>query len=95
MWAILTNAVNYLLRLLFTVAPIKFVFLIVVFLIIDVLLKIVFSFLPSWLNPQLLINSIPPDFWWFLHLMSLDTGFPMLMAAWAIRFLIRRVPFVG
>lgn len=95
MLAVLGNAVNYLVALIFRFVPIKFVFLIVLFLIFDVLLNIVWGLLPNWLNPQNVINLIPAELWYFLRLVSFDTGFPLIMAAYATRFLIRRIPFIG
>lgn len=95
MWAIFTNAINYFFRLFFAVAPIKFLILVGLALLFDVLLDILFSFLPPWLNPQNILNQIPDSMGFFLNLSALDIGFPLMMSALATRFLIRRIPFIG
>lgn len=95
MWAIFTNAINYVFRLFFAVAPIKFLILVGLALIFDVLLDILFSFLPAWLNPQNILSQIPDGMGYFLNLAALDIGFPLMMSAVATRFLIRRIPFIG
>lgn len=95
MWAIMTNAMNYLVALVFRLSPIKFVVLVLIFVIFEVLLSIVWSLLPSWFNMNGLFNTIPSGVWYFLDMIGFDVGVPILIGAWTTRFLIRRIPFVG
>lgn len=48
-----------------------------------------FSEAPNW------VGGIPPAVVWFLSPFELGTGLGIVMAAWVIRFLIRRLPIVG
>lgn len=95
MWAIFTNGMNYLVSLVFRLTPIKFVLMIVLFLIFELLLSIVWSLLPSWFNLNGLFNNIPSGVWYFLDMIGFDYGVPILIGGWTTRFLIRRIPFVG
>lgn len=40
-------------------------------------------------------NEIPSSVWWFIEWAQIGTGLGMIGSAYAIRFLIRRLPFVG
>lgn len=39
--------------------------------------------------------QLPPDFYYFSELFQLGPGVQIVMSAYTIRFLIRRLPFVG
>ncbi len=95
MWAIFTNAINYLLGLVFRLSPIKFVVMIVLFVIFEALLSILWSLLPTWFNINGLFNNIPAGAWFFLDMIGFDIGVPILISGWATRFLIRRIPVIG
>lgn len=41
------------------------------------------------------MGALPSGVWWFLWPMHLSTGLVMIGIAYAIRFLIRRMPIVG
>lgn len=71
--------------------------------------KKVFSWIVDgilWLYDQIpvpdFINNIPSLFgnitsgvWWFLEPLHIGTGLAILLAAYAIRFFIRRLPIIG
>ena len=40
-------------------------------------------------------SSLGGWFWWGAHLVRLWDGLEMLLSAWVIHFLIRRIPFFG
>lgn len=42
-----------------------------------------------------LISALPDGFLYFVGLFRLEVGIPMIIAAWFIRFGIRRLPIIG
>lgn len=48
---------------------------------------------PDFLQNQTL--TIPDGVAWFAGALELDAGLPILVGAWAARFLVRRLPFIG
>lgn len=95
MLQILVKAVNYLLAFALRLSPIKFVFMLGLYLIFTVLLDIVWSLLPEWFGLNGLLNNIPDGAWFFFDLIAFDIGAPIIVGAWTTRFLIRRIPFIG
>lgn len=95
MLLILEKAVNYLLAFVLRLSPIKFVVMLVLYLIFTVLMDMVFSLFPNWFSLNGVLNSIPTGAWWFLDMIGFDYGAPLIIGAWVTRFLIRRIPFVG
>lgn len=95
MYKVLTGAVNYLLGFVLRLSPIKFVFMIGIYLIFTFLLDIVWSLLPNWFGLNGLLNNLPSGIWFFLDLIAFDIGGPLIIGAWTTRFLIRRIPFIG
>lgn len=39
--------------------------------------------------------AIPSGVWYFLDMMRLDFGLPLLLSAFVARFIIRRIPIIG
>lgn len=53
---------------------------------------------PGWMHADNLIalfQNIPPSVWWGLEALQVQTGAAMVLTAYTVRFLIRRVPFLG
>lgn len=53
---------------------------------------------PGWFNGatlQDLLAAIPSGVWWGIDFAMLPTGLSMVFGAWAIRFMIRRLPVIG
>lgn len=42
-----------------------------------------------------LFGSLPSQIWYFLDLFAFSQGFSLLISAWVIRFIVRRIPVVG
>lgn len=53
---------------------------------------------PAWFdgaNVQDVLNAIPAEVWWGLEFAQIPTGLAMVFGAYAFRFFIRRIPFIG
>lgn len=62
-----------------------------------VLLDVVISLLPTWFTGEGLSSSsnFTPQIWFFMDYFNVQLGISMTLAAFATRFLIRRIPFIG
>jgi hypothetical protein len=76
----------------------KWVFSAVIWFGIAMFLDLLLSLLPSWLDTTAVgtaFGGITPQIWYFLDIFQLQTGIAYVFAAYATRFLIRRIPFIG
>ncbi|WP_411959587.1 hypothetical protein ACK56M_14640 [Pseudomonas sp. s4] len=46
-------------------------------------------------NAAALFSQIPASVWYFMDMMQLTVGIPLITSAYFLRFLIRRIPFIG
>ena len=52
--------------------------------------------LPDWFtNPGDIAAMVPADLWYFIHLFKIPYGISVAVSALVIRFIIRRLPFIG
>lgn len=58
--------------------------------------------LSSYLEPYLTTNSLSsafgsltPETWYFVNLFNIAYGIPLVIGAFVVRFLIRRIPIIG
>ena len=87
-------AVQWLLREI----VLKFVLLTSVLVLVAFLVPKVVSFVSPWIGVSSLssvFTGLPSGVWFFLDFFRLDYGLPLIIAAFATRFLIRRLPVVG
>ena len=97
MFGILVSAFNVGLGFLLRGVVIKFVILSAIFYVISYLATSVltsFDITPL-TGLQLPVDSMPNGLLWFMFVMKLDFGVPLVLGAYLTRFLIRRLPFIG
>jgi Protein of unknown function (DUF2523) len=41
------------------------------------------------------LSALPAGIWYFLDLFKIDVGLPIVLSAYATRFVIRRIPIIG
>jgi hypothetical protein len=52
--------------------------------------------LPSWVTgASTMVSGLPVGVLYFAQAFDLHTGFTVMFSAWGLRFLIRRIPFIG
>ena len=95
MKSIMVGVVNYFLQFILRVSPIKFVVMTVMFVLIEILMQVVWDMLPDWMNLNGIFNFLTPGMWFFLDLVNISLGAPLVISAYATKFLIRRIPVVG
>ncbi|MDR7334281.1 hypothetical protein [Roseateles asaccharophilus] len=65
---------------------------------VTILVDILLDLLPTWFDPAQLVGAtsvFTPSIWYFLDYFAFQTGLSMMFAAYAVRFLIRRLPVIG
>jgi hypothetical protein len=97
MYAILVSFGWTLLSWLIRTVILKFVIFAGIYLVVS-------SFLPVLIGQVIpsgdgglsgALAGLTPGVWYFLDLFRADVGIPMVCAAWASRFIIRRIPVIG
>ena len=95
MFAIFVSAAMRVLSWLLGSVVIKFVVLTAIFFIVNEFGGIVSGFIPSLGPLSTALGGIPGSVWYFLDLFNVSMGIPMLLSAYASRFIIRRLPVIG
>lgn len=95
MFAILASAFNAALGFIFRGVIVKFGIMFAAWYIAIELVTAVVSYVPSSAALTSALTAFPPTLWYFLDLMRLDLGIPLMLGALTTRFLIRRIPFIG
>lgn len=95
MFGILVSALNTVLGFLLKEATMKALLFMGFGYVISLLVGYLGDLLPDMNQLKAAFGSIPGSIWFFMDLMAFTVGFPMVVAAVATRFLIRRMPVIG
>ncbi|AXB79780.1 DUF2523 family protein [Novosphingobium sp. P6W] len=97
MFAIIKSAINYLLGFVLQGTIIKFILFTGLYLIVSELGSLVMSKIDkSGLNSiSSLFSGLPSDVLFFMGVFRVEVGLPMIIAAFVVRFAIRRLPIIG
>lgn len=94
MQALLWPIVSWLLREVI----VKFVLFAAIFLLLQLFMPVLISYLAGLATRQQInesISSLPAAMLYFGALLRLDVGIPAIISAYVARFLIRRLPVIG
>ena len=95
MFGIVLSALNAALGFVFRGVIVKFAVMFAAWFVAVELIDALIPYIPGALSLSSSLSALPPTLWYFLDLMKLDVGIPLVLAALTTRFLIRRIPFVG
>jgi hypothetical protein len=95
MFGIFMSALNAMLGFVLRGALLKFIAFTVLFMIVTEFVKILVTMLPTGAGLSSAFVGIGAGVWYFLDLFAVSTGVPMILAAFATRFIIRRLPVIG
>lgn len=95
MFGIVLSALNVILGFVFRSVIVKFVLFFGLFFVTTEFISILSPLLPNSSSLTGALGGIPAGVWYFLDLFNLSAGLPLLMSAWATRFIIRRIPLIG
>jgi hypothetical protein len=98
MWPMLLSFLWTAVSFIFRTVVIKFFIFSALFVLLTELLPIVlrllnFSHFVAGMQGSMV--HIPPSVWFFLNAFRFDVGVPLILTAYATRFIIRRLPVVG
>lgn len=81
----------------FNVVVVKFFVFAIIFIVVSEVAPLIIEiFLPSDISDlQSLVSGIPSNIAYFLSIFRIDVAIKIFISAYASRFLIRRIPFVG
>lgn len=95
MFGIVLSALNAALGFVFRGVVVKFAVMFAAWFVAVELIDALIPYIPGVSSLSSSLAALPPTLWYFLDLMKLDVGIPLVLAALSTRFLIRRIPFVG
>lgn len=97
MFGILRSAINYLLDFLLKGSIIKFGVFTAIYYIVSELGSLVMNKIDksNLTNISSLVSGLPSDVLFFLGVFRVEVGLPMIIAAFVVRFAIRRLPIIG
>jgi hypothetical protein len=95
MFGIVLSALNVLLGFIFRSVVIKFAVFFGLFFVTTEFISVLSGLLPISSALTGSLGGIPAGVWYFLDLFNVSAGLPMLLSAWATRFIIRRIPVIG
>jgi hypothetical protein len=97
MYAILMSAAWSTLSWLFRSVMVKFVFYFALYFFVTEAVSYLQGqgILPTVTALSQAFGAVGSGVWYFLDLCSFSTGAPLVIAAYAARFIIRRIPLIG
>jgi hypothetical protein len=97
MFAVLRSAINYLLEFVLKGSIVKFVLFSGLYYVVTELGSLVSSKIDKTGLTGIgsMITGLPADVLFFMGVFRLDVGLPMIVAAYVVRFAIRRIPIIG
>lgn len=98
MWGIVVSALGRVVGWLLGAGTMQWVVAAVLWFGLASLLDLLLDLLPSWFGTDGLTSAtsvFTPQIWYFIDYFNVQEGLSMLLSAYAIRFLIRRIPVIG
>lgn len=95
MFGILMSSVWTAFNWLFRAVVVKAAVFMAFYAVIALLITYLVNMLPTTASLSNALNGIPGDIWYFLDYMGFSGGAPLVVSAYASRFLIRRMPLIG
>lgn len=95
MFGIVLSAINAALGFLLRSVLVKFGTFFALWFITTGFMAYLSSKLPQVSSINGALGSLTSGLWYFLDYFGFSYGFPMVLSAWILRFMIRRMPVVG
>ncbi|WP_372435823.1 DUF2523 family protein [Pandoraea sputorum] len=97
LFAILAGVVNTMLGFVFRASVVKWATFFALWYVVTEFVEAIksSSLLPNTSKLNEAFTNIPSGVWYWLDLFAVSEGAPMIVGAFATRFLIRRLPIIG
>ena len=95
MYGILLSAFNFVLGWVFKSLIVKFVLYFALYFVCTEFFSVISSLFPSASSLNGAFGGISSGVWYFADLFAFSQGVPLVVSAYATRFIIRRIPLIG
>lgn len=98
MFAVIVAALGQFVSWLLGASTFKWIFSAFLWFGLAALLDLLLDLLPGWFSTDGLVSAsavFTPEIWFFIDYFNVQLGLSLTFSAWVVRFLIRRIPFVG
>lgn len=95
MYNLIVSALYFVLSWIVRSIIVKFVFFFALFFITTEFITVIIKWLPQSTNLPDLFSMLPDSVWYWLNLFNIPIGVSMTLSAFALRFIIRRIPVIG
>lgn len=95
MYGILLSAFNSTLGFVFRGIALKFIIAFLLYWAVSLMAENLIPLLPNKAVFTSALSQIPPGVWYFLDFFEVSIGLSLVITAYASRFVIRRIPFIG
>lgn len=95
MFGILSSAFNSALSFIFRSVIYKSIFFFGFYFVVTEFFSYLSTRLPTVSALSQAFANLPPSFWYFADFFGISTGLPLILAAYVLRFCIRRIPLIG
>lgn len=95
MFSVFVSALNVALGFLIRSVIVKFAVFFGLFFVTTGFVSLLAPLLPNGSALSSALGGLPSGVWYFLDLFNVSAGIPILLSAWASRFIIRRIPIIG
>lgn len=95
MYGLLYSAIFTGLTWFLKTVVIKFVLFAGLYFVVHEFIGFIGEKLPTFAGFDELFGGLPAGLWYFLDIMQFPSGFSMVLSAYLLRFMVRRVPFLG
>lgn len=98
MYGALLAVAGRILSWLFGTSVIKWAVLAILGFGVSLLITVLLDLLPAWFSADALTgatSAFTPQIWYFLDYFLVSEGIGLVLSAYCIRFLIRRIPVIG
>ncbi|EAA7480123.1 DUF2523 domain-containing protein [Salmonella enterica] len=95
MFGLLTAALNGLLAFVFRTVVVKFVLFFGLMFIVHEFIPVMVSWMSLNYDIPSLFQLLPDSMWFYFNLVNFAQGLMMILNAWLVKFMIRRIPFIG
>jgi hypothetical protein len=95
MFGILMSAVGAAFGFLLRSLLVKFAVFFALFFVTTEFIGYIASKLPDASSLNATLGQLTPGVWYFLDYFGFSYGFPLILSAMVLRFIIRRIPIIG
>lgn len=95
MFGLIVSALNGLLVFVFRTVVIKFVLFFALMFVVQEFIPVMVGWMSLNYDIPTMFQALPESMWYFFNLLNFTQGLMMIINAWLVKFMIRRIPYIG